>query len=212
MASRAQPPLWRETVKAGAVRSSALIGAIALIGAMILLALAFITYHSGDPSLNTASGGPPENWLGAPGAWVADFAFALIGPSVGLMVPIGLMVAARLWRDVPVGRWRLMLLLASIGVTLIAASCALVSNTSVLWLPAGWGGVFGLAIANGLRWAIDFIGDPAIILWTERGVSGLVGAAGAAIWVFGLLMDGGAREWRRARAEALGGGRRDAMQ
>ena len=128
------------------------------------------------------------------------------------MVPIGLMIAARLWRDAPVGRWRLMLVLASIGVALIAATCALISSTSVLWLPAGWGGVIGLAIANGIRWAIDFIGDPAIILWTERGVSVLIGAAGAAIWVFGLLMDGGVRDWRRPRMKAIGVERREPEQ
>ena len=82
----------------------------------------------------------------------------------------------------------------------------------MLWLPAGWGGVIGLAVANGIRWAIDFIGDPAIILWTERGVGVLVGAAGAAIWVFGFLMDGGARDWRRPRMKAIGVERREPEQ
>ncbi len=72
MASRAQPPLWRETVKAGAARSGALIGAIAIVIAAILVLVSLVTYHSGDPSLNTASGGPAENWLGIPGAWTAD--------------------------------------------------------------------------------------------------------------------------------------------
>ena len=57
MASRAQPALWRETVKAGAVRSGALIAAIALFVATLLMALALASYHASDPALNTASGG-----------------------------------------------------------------------------------------------------------------------------------------------------------
>jgi len=82
MASRAQTPLWRETVKAGAARSGALIGAIAIMIGAILMLIALATYHSGDPSLNTASGGPAENWLGEPGAWIADICFLLFGPSL----------------------------------------------------------------------------------------------------------------------------------
>ena len=61
MASRAQPALWRETVKAGAVRSGALIAAIALFVGTLLMALALASYHPSDPALNTASGGDPAN-------------------------------------------------------------------------------------------------------------------------------------------------------
>ena len=45
MASRAQPPLWRETVKASAVRSTAMMVAIALYLAAIVavIALAIVT-------------------------------------------------------------------------------------------------------------------------------------------------------------------------
>ena len=112
MASRAQPPLWRETVKAGAARSGALIGAIAIVIASLLLLVALATYHSGDPSLNTAAGGPAENWLGTPGAWVADIAYSLLGFA---MWCCSLPVAFVIERCTPVarrgliGRWRLIL-------------------------------------------------------------------------------------------------------
>ena len=68
MASRARPALWRETVKAGAARSGQLLAALALYTAAALMAIALASYHSGDPSFNTASGGPALNWLGLPGA------------------------------------------------------------------------------------------------------------------------------------------------
>src|SRR4051812_45086858 len=112
MASRAQTPLWRETVRAGAARSGALIGAMAIVIGAVLLMIALVTYHSGDPSLNTASGGPAQNWLGEPGAWIADISFLLFGPAIAFLLPIALMIATRLWRDIPVGRWRLMLIAA----------------------------------------------------------------------------------------------------
>ena len=56
MASQAQPALWRETVKAGAVRSGALIAAAAIAAVTLALALALASYHPADPAINTASG------------------------------------------------------------------------------------------------------------------------------------------------------------
>ena len=55
MASRAQTPLWRETVKAGAARSGAMIVAVAVAAVSLLLVLSLASYHSGDPSLSTAA-------------------------------------------------------------------------------------------------------------------------------------------------------------
>src|SRR3954471_6858228 len=148
MASRAQTPLWRETMKAGAARSGALIGAITIMIGAILMLIALATYHSGDPSLNTASGGPAQNWLGEPGAWLADICFLLFGPAILPVLPISLMIALRLWRDIPVGRWRLMLLASIGGIALIGTTFALISSSAMHRLPAGAGGVVGIAFAD----------------------------------------------------------------
>ncbi len=80
---------------------------MAIVIAAILVLISLATYHSGDPSLNTASGGPAENWLGTPGAWTADLLLALFGLPIGAVLLTALMIALRLWADVPVGRWRL---------------------------------------------------------------------------------------------------------
>ena len=116
MASRAQPVLWRETVKAGAVRSGALVAALILFAVTLMLVLALASYRASDPALNTASGAAPANWMGHPGAWVADIALTLLGPAVALILPIGPIIGTRLWRDRPAGRWVKMLRQAVLGV------------------------------------------------------------------------------------------------
>jgi S-DNA-T family DNA segregation ATPase FtsK/SpoIIIE len=197
MASRAQPSMWRQTVKAGAVRSGALFGAVALIAATLLIALALVSYHSGDPSLDTAAGGPAKNWLGTPGAAVADLLLALLGPAAALVLPLGLIWGARLWRDAPIGAWGRMLRGVLAGVVLIAAAIAFVSDSAVMTLPAGWGGLAGLAITATLDWAIGLIPDATAVIWTERGVGLLLGIAGAVIYLRSLDLQLAGREWRR---------------
>ncbi|MBR0553007.1 DNA translocase FtsK [Stakelama marina] len=188
MASKAQPKLWRETMKAGALRSGAMFAAIALFVVTLAVAVALVSYHSGDPSLNTAAGGPVKNWLGTPGALVADLLLAIGGLPIALILPLGVIIASRLWRDMPTGPWRMMLRNCLIGIALMATTLALVSDESVLWLPGGWGGVVGLAIAGGIRWATSFIGDAQIIVWTLRVIGLATGIAGVVLWARSLTV------------------------
>ncbi len=189
MASQAQPALWRDTLRAGAARSGALIGAAALFLLVLGLALALASYRPGDPSLNTASGGPALNLLGGPGAMVSDLLFALLGLPVVLMLPLGVIIALRLWRDRPVGKWRAMLLGGLAGVVLMGTALCFVSDAAVPALPGAWGGFAGLMLANALRWAIGFIGDPVAVLWTGRGVGVLAGLTGVVLWARALDLD-----------------------
>ncbi len=207
MASRAQPALWRETVKAGAVRSGALIAAIALFVGTLLMALALASYHPSDAALNTASGAYPDNLVGPPGAWFADIALTLFGPAVALLLPIGPILGMRLWRDLPLGHWLRMVRGAAIGVALMASALAFVSGSSVLALPAGWGGVIGLSVASVVHWGLSFIGQPVAELWSARAVGLVAAVAGAIVWGKSIEIDLGERKWRfprRNRTEALG--------
>lgn len=199
MASRAQPPLWRETVRAGAVRSGALIAAIALVTLVVVIVIALASYHASDPSLNTASAGPARNWLGRGGALVADGAFWLLGPGIALLLPTLLLIALRLWRDVPVGRWRRILLTAAGGIALLGSAFALVSGAAVGWLPAGWGGILGLAVSDLLRAAIALIGNSEAVLWTTRGAAAIVGLCGLALWAYSFTIDMAERPARAPR-------------
>jgi S-DNA-T family DNA segregation ATPase FtsK/SpoIIIE len=205
MASRAQPALWRETVKAGAVRSGALIASIAIFAASLAMVVALASYKGSDAALNTASGGAVRNLAGVPGAWFADLALTLFGPVVALLLPVGPIVAMRLWRERPAGRWVRMLRGAAIGVALMATALAFVSDSSVLALPAGWGGVVGLALANLVHWALSFIGQPVAELWSARGIGLVTGVAGVVIWARSLELELGERSWRfrRARGDDL---------
>jgi DNA segregation ATPase FtsK/SpoIIIE, S-DNA-T family len=182
MASRAQAPIWRETMKAGARRSGAVIGGAALFLAMLALAVALGSYRSTDPSMNTASAGPARNWMGDAGAWVADALFALLGPAVVLFLPVGLIVAMRLLKDRPVGQWGLMLRGVAIGVVFLSTALAFFSSDSVLSLTGGWGGVVGLAIAGFFNWLVGFAGDPAVSWWAGRGLGLVCGLIGLAVW------------------------------
>ncbi len=186
MASRAAPSLWRDTMKAGAMRSGAMIGAVALTIGVLLALLALVSFHPGDPSFNTAAGGPARNWLGAPGAIIADLLLALAGPAIVMLLPLGLIMSSRLWRDLPIGEWGRMLRTTAIGVALMAGALAFVSSQSVLSLPGGWGGIVGLAIAQTGGWIIQLIGNPAIEIWAHRVTAAAIGIAGVIVWARGM--------------------------
>lgn len=202
MATRAQPSLWRESVKAGAVRSGALLGAVALFAATAAMAAALASYHPGDSALNT-QGGSIANWLGAPGAWFADLALTAFGPAAALLLPVAPIVAVRLWRDAPAGRWGRMLRGTTLGVALMASALAFVSDRAVLALPAGWGGIVGLAVAGAAKLGLAQLGQAEWARWGAIALGVLLGVAGVIVWARSLDLGLGARtsRWRAARAE-----------
>ncbi|HSX57514.1 MAG TPA: DNA translocase FtsK 4TM domain-containing protein, partial [Sphingomonas sp.] len=191
MASRVQPMLWRDTMKAGAKRSGALIGAIALFVLTFAAVLAIGTYSGGDPSLNTAAGGPAKNLLGAPGAWLADLLLAIGGLPVVLLAPVGLIVATRLWKGNPVGAWGRMLGGAALGIALMGTAFAFVSSRPALeWeLPGSWGGIVGLSVANLLRWGLNLAGEPMVTLWGGRALGLIAGIAGVVVWARSVQLE-----------------------
>jgi DNA segregation ATPase FtsK/SpoIIIE, S-DNA-T family len=207
MASRAkmtQMPVWRDAVKRGAVRSGALVGSVALIIAALLVALALVSYRPSDPAMNTAAAGPANNWVGGLGAWTSDIMLWLAGPAVILLVPIMLVSAIRLWRDVPVSGWRRRAVWASIGISLIGVGLALFRGDAVFGLPAGLGGVIGLTGAGALKWGLAFIPDARI-----QSIVNFVGVAalsitGVVIWARSLDLDDAERAFlfRRSNPQA----------
>ncbi len=63
-------------------------GLLMLLCLALLLALA--SYSPSDPSLNTATSLPARNWLGLPGAWIADLLLQWFGlAALALVLPIG---------------------------------------------------------------------------------------------------------------------------
>ena len=124
-----------------------LIGAI-LLGLVALVLVALASWQVDDPSLSYASGNPAKNWLGFPGAVIADISFQVFGLGVlPLLVPLAMWGWSfiRLRSPSKIG----LRLLAWVASTLLA--CGVFSFFAVLetWpLPTGLGGLIGTGFTN----------------------------------------------------------------
>ncbi len=193
MASRA--PVWGETVKRGALRSGAMLGAIALGCAALLLALLLITYKPSDAALNTAAGGPPGNWVGSAGAWIADLLLSSFGPAVGLLVPLLLVAAYRLWTGVSLSGWGRRAFGALFGISLIDIAMALFKSDAFAGLPASYGGIVGLAGAGGVRALTGLIPMVGFATLVHYILIALFFIAGIIIWARALGLDADETAW-----------------
>ncbi len=202
MASRA--PEWRESVKRGALRSGALIGAVALALSALVLVLALASYRPSDPSMNTAAGGPVNNLIGPPGAWTSDFLLWLLGPAVGLFVPLMLLHARRLWAKVSILGWKRRALGALTGVALIDTGLALFRPGAFENLPGGLGGTIGVATGSIIQWVMSFAPPADWLVWVRWGLAAIVALVGIVIWSKSLGLDADERAWlfRRRQKDA----------
>jgi len=192
-------PDWRdalsEAVRRFAVRSA---GAL-LLGVSAAAAVALATHNSNDPSLNTAAGGPPTNWLGSFGAYLSDALLLLFGLGAALFLPVIAIAGLRMIRLEPAGRIGRSLLLAAVGAVLLGVALGLTSFSAVSGLPAGWGGALGLAGAHGLGSLIDLIPNPQIAAPTRFAALLLFGLLGLGVGYFALGLNEGERGWISAR-------------
>src|SRR5688572_11070991 len=115
---------WREGLRQAAKRSGTLLGGLALALGSLFVLLALISYRPSDPSLNTDASGPVHNWMGSVGAWTSDFLLMLLGPPVGLLLPLILVVGLRLARGAGAGRWGRSQFLTFAGIFLIDTGAA----------------------------------------------------------------------------------------
>ncbi len=188
-------PDWREAL-AGAVRRFALRtwGAV-LVGLSLAAALALITHSPTDPSLSTAAGGPPANWLGSPGAYFSDALLLLFGIGSALFLPVIAIAGLRMLRLEPTGHTGRGLLVAAIGAMLLGTALGLTSGSAVSGLPGGWGGAFGLAAAHGLNLAFALIGNPQIAGPARLATLLLLALAGLTLGYFALGLRAEEKGW-----------------
>jgi S-DNA-T family DNA segregation ATPase FtsK/SpoIIIE len=207
---------WRSGVKQGMRRSGALLLGGAMGALALLVALALISYHPTDPSLNTAAAGPVRNWIGAPGAWAADLLLSLFGPAAALLLPLLALRGLRVSRGVGAGRWGKALLFTIMGIALLGAAAGLVAGGAVNGLPAAWGGALGLSLARLVDYGLAQIPEPGISQPLRMVALGLAGLGGAILCWFGLGLSADERAWiasrkpRRER-EAVRSGRAAAL-
>ncbi len=155
-------------------RASEIIG-LALLVAAAAGTAALLTWSVQDPSLNHATSAPVRNFLGYPGAIVADLMMQLLGLAAAAFLAPVAFAGLRMMTTGRIVRPRLRLLLWILG-TLAAAAVAAVLPATARWpLPTGLGGVLGDAL---LDRAASLGGGGA----TARSIAGGVAA------VLGILM------------------------
>lgn len=204
MATRAYPKpagaraRWRIVFRRSLVRSLELLGAVLMLLLMVAAVLALLSYRQTDPSFSTAAAGPVRNWLGWPGALLAERLLFLFGPvSALLLLPLLYDYAMRLWRladaddtdddDRPAfaplrqGWWRTTGLLL-VAMVLISATLSLLFTAPGSKLPASMGGVAGLLGAAGVRAVASWLPE-ALRAWA-------IGLTGAASFTAGAILAG----------------------
>jgi S-DNA-T family DNA segregation ATPase FtsK/SpoIIIE len=176
--ARPEPADWRAAFRRSLARAGQLTGACVLGLATLFLALALASYTQTDPSASTAAGGEVQNWMGRPGAWVAERALFLFGLVSVLLLPALYATARKLWRDAelretPQGSrwWRtlglLLLAMALLGVASTLAAQGW-STLALKGLPASIGGIVGLLGAGAIRAVAGRLPEAAQF-WTVAG-------------------------------------------
>ena len=184
-------PDWRDALRASLKRFAVRTWGALLIAISIGGAVALATHSPNDPSLSTAAGGPPVNWLGSPGAYASDALLLLFGLGCVFFLPIIALAGLRMLRLEPAGRIRRSLLIAAIGAMLVGIALGLTSGSAVSGLPAGWGGAIGLGAAYGLDSAIGLIHNPSIAGPAHLTVLLLFALAGLLLGYFALGLTAG---------------------
>jgi S-DNA-T family DNA segregation ATPase FtsK/SpoIIIE len=124
------------------------------IAGMMLLALCAVmlvsmaTWSVDDPSLSYATAKSPANWLGYPGAAIADILFQFLGlASLVMVVPVALWGWAMSRRLQPTKLG--LRVLSWIGATILATGVLAFIPLPETWpLPTGLGGLSGMLFSN----------------------------------------------------------------
>ena len=198
--SRALVPVgggWRANVRDGARRSGARIGGIALLLLALVMLGALAGYRSSDPAINTAAGGPVQNWLGTPGAMASDLLLMLFGPAAALLLPVLVVVALRMLRLDDHGRVGRAFLIGIAGIVLVGVALAVARAGTASSLPAGWGGAFGLLGARGVDLALQPLAQSALLVPLRIAIIAVAAVAGLGLWLVALGLRSHEREWLR---------------
>jgi len=188
-------PDWRDRLRQSLRRLAFRTWGALLVATSAGGAVALATHSSTDPSFTTAAGGPPDNMLGAFGAYASDLAFLLFGLGCLLFLPIIALAGLRMLRLEPPGRTLRSLLLAGIAAFLFGVALSLTSASSVSGLPGGWGGAVALAAANGLDSAVQLIPDHRFSTPTHDALLVLFAALGLVLAWFSLALTSDEKAW-----------------
>jgi len=133
---------WGEVIAAVHRRVLEGLGSVLVVVSFLLL-LALLTFHPGDPSLDTAVDNAPRNFLGQHGAVVADILIQIFGLAAYLLPIVCLGWAFRLLLQRPLRRLPRRIAQLLLALILAAFACSILQVD--LPLPAGSGGAVGWA-------------------------------------------------------------------
>ena len=188
-------PDWRDTLAASLRRFARRSAGFVLIAVSIAIGVALATHNSTDPSLTTAAGGPPVNWLGGFGAYVSDALLLLFGPAAALFLPVMILAGMRMMREVEGRRFARAMLVALSGVLLAGIALGLTRGSVVSGLPAGWGGLLGLSGAYSIDAGLGLIGNPSIVGPVRLALLALFAIAGLALLWLACAIEADERAW-----------------
>src|SRR5438128_10314429 len=108
-------PDWRDALREAVRRFFVRSWGVLLVGLGLAGAVALATHNLNDPSLSTAAGGPPTNWLGSFGAYSSDLLLLVFGLGAVFLLPVVAVAGLRMIRLEPAGRIGPGLLLAAVA-------------------------------------------------------------------------------------------------
>jgi DNA segregation ATPase FtsK/SpoIIIE, S-DNA-T family len=143
----------------------------------VILALATATFSASDASWNVSGAQKIGNWLGAPGATLADFSLQMIGLAIipALMATIALCLLALLRGPGGVNRLKLRTWCAVGGVLLFSAAIAGLPRAGGWVMATGLGGLIGDWLLNLFAWPFSAGGRGG------RGIGALIAFIGALV-------------------------------
>ena len=157
--------LWRRAYE---------ISALMLTSIVVVLGLALASWSADDPSLNHSIASKVTNWLGAPGAVVADLLMQPLGLACIIFVLVPLSWAAQLFQHKNIQNWKkriLFWLFASLAGAIFLASMP---------IPATWG------LARGVGGFLGEIAATALLSLFSAAVKGSI--ANAIVFSLALLL------------------------
>src|SRR3954454_16389889 len=97
-------PDWRDALREAVRRLAVRTWGALLLAVSVSGAVALASHNPNDPSLSTAAGGPPSNWLGTSGAYASDALLLMFGIGSVLFLPVVAIAGLRMIRLEPAGR------------------------------------------------------------------------------------------------------------
>ena len=180
-------PLLPEGSSAFFSRRVSEIAGLSIIACGVLYLGALASYAPTDPSLNAAGGAQVLNWLGRPGAIVADLMLQTFGLVALVPALLSLAWGQLLFRKLGVGQLWLRTVLALVALLLLATSAAVFKPFDSWPLAASLGGVAGQVLLERIASILALLqfATPHITIMIVAAVLSLPGFA-ALLWALAL--------------------------